>query len=167
MDADLLQIQRRRLQRGACAKCGADARRNGKRSVLCAACFAAEWRYCHRCETVKRAADCAITTRHITRASVLCRLCDRKRVSAVIRARPAFRDRATYIAQARASQQARAAEIARLYRAGLTLLEIADALGTTRPAVGRIIDRARRNGYWPHGLKRGRGWRKGVRNAVL
>lgn len=165
-DSDLLAIQRKRMQERRCVKCGAaEPRINERLSIICRTCFDAGWRYCHACETIKPVTACTIRRTPGPRASVRCKACDVAQCTE--RRRRVEVDYATRRARERAQVDARLQEIVKLYRAGLTIREIAETLGDPYGTVMHTIHCAREDGRWPKKLKRGRGWRKGKMGALV
>lgn len=126
---------RMRVQRGACARIGCPraAERRPRHRLLCAACIAAGWDYCPRCEQVAQE----------RRRGPWCRACnaERCRIARGFASREAGRARIVAAAAeggriVAARADARNAEIARLIgERGWTVREVARALGLTENAV--------------------------------
>ena len=137
-DLDILQIRRRRRQRGECIACG----KHTGRLTLCPAC-AEDWRYCARCENLYPLAQVAGRKRSKTRMSMYCLACHN------LSSNGPQRPRAEYIKAAKAVKHPRLKEIIALYRADKTYREMGDILGMSPGRVAATVSRARARGHWP------------------
>jgi hypothetical protein len=145
IDTDLLAIQRKRRQQKRCLACGTPT----PRAALCGVCRET-LRYCPRCESVYDALFTSQRSRANGRSTAYCLPC-------ASRVRNYHgRTIGEYLAAQRERKHPQLEKAIRLYKRGLTYVQIADALGMNRGTLRSLVTHARRTGRWPASLKRQR-----------
>lgn len=139
VDPDTRAIYRRRRQDGRCVACALRT----PRATLCPLCRV-RLCWCPRCETLWE------SSRPQKKASTWCPSCHRE----VRRQRDGDLPRSTYLTRCKKQAHPLLSKVIALYRTGLKIPQIAEALHIKHGTLRAIISHARKTGRWPKGLQR-------------